>query len=165
MSDRHLPVRPDLDQLKHQAKDLLRDMKRDRPDAKLADAQFALARSYGVKSWPRLTLACRIVDAICRDDQKEVRAIVTKHPPLLHEMARGTESCNWGPPMSYAANLGRNGIIEMLHGLGARDTTHALGRALLQGQIETARLLEKLGARPPRGAAVGCAEALNDRGM
>src|SRR5205823_3264305 len=36
---------------------------------------------------------------------------------------------------------------------------------LLQGQIETARLLEKLGARPPRGAAIGCAEALNDRGM
>jgi hypothetical protein len=165
MSDRHLPVRPDLVQLRHQAKDLLREIKRERPDAKLADAQFELARSYGVASWPRLVIACRMVDAICRDDERAVRDLVTKHPPLLHEMARGTKSCNWGPPMSYAANLGRNRIIEMLHDVGARDLTHALGRALLQGATETARLLQRLGAQPPVGAAVGCAEALNDRGM
>jgi hypothetical protein len=47
---------------------LLRDMKREQPGAKLADAQFALARSYGVASWPRLVLACRTVDAIWLDD-------------------------------------------------------------------------------------------------
>jgi len=165
MSDRHLPVRPNLVQLKHQAKDLLRDMKRERPEAKLADAQLALARSYGVRSWPRLVLACQMVDAIWKDKLTAVRDLVKKYPPLLHEMARGTESCNWGPPMSYAANLGRDRIIEMLHGLGARDLTHALGRALLQGATGTARLLQTLGAQPPAGAAVGCAEALNDRGM
>ena len=68
MSDRHLPVRPNLTQLKHRAKDLLRDMKRARPNAKLAEAQFELARSYGIASWPRLVLACRMVDAIWRDD-------------------------------------------------------------------------------------------------
>src|SRR5262245_49308476 len=143
MSERHLPVRPSLTQLKHQAKDLLREMKRARPDAKLAEAQFALARSYGVASWPRLALACRIVDAIWRDDVRAVRTLVTKHPNLLHEMARGTASCNWGPPMSYAANLGRDEIIKMLHGLGAKDLKHALARALLQGQIETAQLLQQ----------------------
>ncbi|HMF60846.1 MAG TPA: hypothetical protein VK595_10770, partial [Vicinamibacterales bacterium] len=60
MSDRHLPVRPNLDQLKHQAKDLLRALRRgdpaaaaelqkyhrERPEpasARLADAQLALA--------------------------------------------------------------------------------------------------------------------------
>lgn len=165
MSERHLPVHPNLDQLKHQAKDLLRDMKRDRPGAKLADAQFALARNYAVASWPRLVLACRMVDAIWRDDLEGVRDLVTKNPALLHEMARGTESCNWGAPMSYAANLGRDRIVEMLHDLGAKDHTHALGRALLQGQVQTAALLERLGARAPRGAAIGCAEAQNDRGM
>src|SRR4029079_16119814 len=68
MSERYLPVRPNLAQLKHQAKDLLREMKRAQPNAKLTQAQFALARSYGVESWPRLVLACRMVDAICRDD-------------------------------------------------------------------------------------------------
>jgi Ankyrin repeat len=165
MSDGRLPVRPNLDQLKHQAKDLLREMKRERANAKLSDAQFALARRYGVVSWPRLALACRLTDAIWRDDVNAVRALVTKHPPLLHEMARGTEKCSWGPPMTYAANLGRDRIIEMLRALGANDFTSALARALLQGKIDTARLLEKLGARPPRGAAVGCAEALNDRGL
>ena len=61
-ASRHLPVRPNLDQLKHQAKDLRREMKRERPEAELAEAQFALARSYGVKNWPRLVLACQMVD-------------------------------------------------------------------------------------------------------
>jgi hypothetical protein len=88
VSERHLPVHPNLDQLKHQAKDLLSDLKREQPEAKLADAQFALARSYGVASWPRLELACRLVDAIWRDDVETVRALVAKHPNLLHEIAR-----------------------------------------------------------------------------
>jgi len=165
MSDRHLPVRPNLTQLKHQAKDLLRAMKHERPLAKLAEAQFELARSYGVASWPRLVLACRMIDAIWRDDVRTVRTIVTKNPSLLHEAARAVKGCNWGPPMSYAANLGRNEIITMLHGLGAKDLKHALARALLQGEIETARLLQRFGAQAPGEAPVWCAEALNDRGM
>ena len=33
---------------------------------KLASAQHALARSYGVTSWPRLVLACRLIDAAGR---------------------------------------------------------------------------------------------------
>ena len=78
MSERHLPVRPNLTQLKHQAKDLLREMKHSRPEARLTEAQFELARSYGVASWPRLVLACRMVDAIWRDDVSVVRALVTK---------------------------------------------------------------------------------------
>ena len=70
MADRHFPVRPNLEQLKHQAKDLLRAIKQGEPSAlaelqkhhpkviapehaKLADAQLVLARSYGLPSWPR----------------------------------------------------------------------------------------------------------------
>jgi hypothetical protein len=165
VSDRHLPVHPNLDQLKHQAKDLLRDMKRERSGTKLADAQFALARSYGVASWPRLVLACRMVDAIWRDDVEAVRALVAKNPNLLHEMARGTESCNWGPPMSYAANLGRDKIIATLRTLGATDLTRAMDRAVLQGQIETARQLYAMGARPERGCVMGPCETQNGEGL
>src|SRR5689334_10481601 len=90
VSERHLPVRPDLDQLKHQAKDLLRDIQQGDPSAiddlrthhpeppdpvgvKLADAQLTLARSYGIASWPRLVLACRMTDAIWLDDADAVR--------------------------------------------------------------------------------------------
>ena len=184
MPDRHFPVRPNLDQLKHQAKDLLRAMRRGEasavatlarhhPDrvepegAKLADAQLVLARSYGIASWPRLVLACRMIDAIWRDDVDAVRRLVSKHPRLLNEMARGTERCNWGPPMSYAANLGRDRIIAALHELGASDLEWALDRAALQGQIETAKRLHVMAGspRPLRGAVMGPAETLSASGM
>lgn len=96
MPDRHFPVRPDLEQLKHQPE-----------EAKLSDAQLALARAYGLPSWPRLVLACRMTGVIWRDDADVVRELVLKHPRLLHEDTRGVLG-NWGPPMSYAANLGRD---------------------------------------------------------
>ncbi len=43
--------------------------------------------------------------------------------------------------MSYAANLGRDRIIEMLRDLGAEDAQFAFDRACLQGRLDTARLL------------------------
>jgi hypothetical protein len=164
MADRHFPVRPNLDQLKHQAKDLLHALRQGDPAAiaefqkhhprniepgaaKLADAQLALARSYGLPSWPRLALACRLTDAIWRDDSDAVRELVLKHPRLLSEDARGVKG-NWGPPMSYAANLGRDRIIAMLRDLGADDIQFAFDRACLQGKLDTARLLYGMGARP-----------------
>src|SRR5690242_13887129 len=183
MPDRRLPVRPNLDQLKHQAKDLLRalrnrevsvaaDFEKYHPEqieadsAKLADAQLVLARSYGVPSWPRLVQACQMTDAIWRDDAKVVRELVVKYPALLHQMARGTEKCNWGPPMSYAANVGRDRIISILHELGATDHLHALGRAALQSKIGTARMLHKMMGSPklPEGALLGPAYTLSVSG-
>jgi hypothetical protein len=180
MSARKLPVRPDLDQLKHQAKDLLRDIRRGESSAaaelqnhhperiepgsaKLADAQLVLARSYGIASWPRLVLACRVIDAIWRDDVAGLRRLVQKFPHLLHEMASGTEKHNWGPPMTYAANLGRDEIIAMLDELGASDHMWALGRAALQSKIGTARMLHGMmgSPRPPDGALVGSAYTLS----
>lgn len=164
MSDRQFPVRPDLDQLRHQAKDLLRALRRGDPSVKLADAQLALARSYGLPSWPRLVLACRMTDAIWRDDAGAVRELVSKHPRLLHEDARGVKG-NWGPPMSYAANLGRDGIIAMLRDLGAADLDFAFDRACLQGRIDTARRLVAMGARPAPGSVMGPAETQNGPGL
>src|SRR6266478_3954345 len=186
---RRLPVRPNLDQLRHQAKDLLRAIRRGEPEAieefnafhpmpipveaegrviaeeasvarpaagetpavpvettavsrkvKLADAQLALARSYESQNWVRLVQSCKLIDAIWRDDVDVVRELVVKHPKLLHENA-GIRNNNWGPPLSYAANLGRDAIIRMLYEHGARDLEHAIGRATLQGKIETAGML------------------------
>ena len=180
--DRHFPVRPNLDQLKHQAKDFLRAIRQsdaaavaeflkhhpkqiDPAAAKLADAQAALAHSYGLASWPRLVNACRLTDAIWRGDVESVRALVLKHPKLLHESARGVADSNWGPPMSYAANVGQDAIIEMLRELGATDLQHAFDRACLQGQIETARRLHAMGARPTAGCVMGPCETINDSGL
>ena len=183
MSDRHLPVRPNFDQLKHQAKDLLRRARRGESDAvaelirhqsesfdpsqaKLAHAQHVLARSYGVASWPRLKLVCLLIDAIWRDDVDTVRQLVLKHPPLVHEMASGKEQSNWGPPLSYAANLGRDQIILELYQLGATDLERALGRATLQGRIGTARMLHQMleSPRPTAGCLDGPAYTLSVSG-
>src|SRR5580704_13825283 len=180
--DRHFPVRPNLEQLRHQAKDFLHAMRRgdaaaiaefrkhhprqiDPSEAKLADAQAALARGYGLVSWPRLVTACRMTDAIWRGDVEAVRELVVKHPQLLHEAARGLADSNWGPPMSYAANVGQDAIIEMLREMGATDVQHAFDRACLQGKIETARRLHAMGARTTPGCVMGPCETLNDRGL
>jgi ankyrin repeat protein len=179
--DRHFPVRPNLEQLKHQAKDLLRAIKQGEPsalaalkkhhpkaitpeNAKLADAQLVLARSYGLPSWQRMATACRMTDAIWRGDIDVVRDLVLKDPRLLHEDARGLPS-NWGPPMSYAANIGQNKIIQMLRELGAVDLQHAFDRACLQGKLETAQQLYAMGARPEADAVMGPCETLSDRGL
>jgi hypothetical protein len=172
MAKRHFPVHPNLEQLRHQAKDLLRAIRRGDPDAvtdfsehhpqprdaascQLADAQLVLARSYGLPSWPRLVTACHMTDAIWRGDVEGVRSLVLRDPNLLHEDARGVKS-NWGPPLSYAANLGRDAIIEMLRGLGASDMSYAFRRACLQGQVGTARKLHAMMGEPqPPDDALG----------
>ena len=182
MPDRHFPVLPNLDQLKHQAKDLLRALRRNEHDAiadfheflpkptdpttaKLADAQFVLARSYGLPNWPRLVTACRMTDAIWRGDVETVRSLVVRDPRLLEEDARGVKG-NWGPPLSYAANLGQDAIIQMLRSLGASDLEFAFGRACLQGKIETARRLHAMmgNPRPSDHALSGPAYTLNVAG-
>src|SRR5688572_17998344 len=124
MTVRRLPVHPNPDQLRHQAKDLLRTMP---PGTILADAQRELARSYQTSSWTRLIHAARLADAIWRDDLDSVRDLVTGNPNLLHEHVLIRTDSNWGPPMSYAANLGRDRIIRFLHERGAKDHRHAWG--------------------------------------
>lgn len=181
MAERHFPVRPNLEQLKYQAKELLRDIRAGKPEAiadfqrfhpdpdkveraKLADAQFALARSYGLPNWARLVLACEMTQAI-RDDKLEVvRRLIINHPALLHEDARGVKG-NWGPPMSYAANLGRNAIVKMLFELGAGDVQHAFDRACLQGKLDTARQLHAMGGVPVAGFVMGPCETFSAPGL
>ncbi|MEO7144797.1 MAG: ankyrin repeat domain-containing protein [Bryobacteraceae bacterium] len=210
MPNRTLPIRPNLNQLRRQAKDLLRQIRSGDPAAgeelkrhhvekiasggvRLADAQLVLARSYEASSWPRLVLACQLIDAIWRDNVDAVRKLVLQHPQLLNEAALIRKNSNWGPPMTYAANLGRDRIIEVLQELGATDLLwnsrktecgaeqiltgmavraapfalkSALDRATLQSKIGTARKLHAaLGApRPTTGALDGPAYTLSVAG-
>lgn len=160
-----LPVRPDLDQLKHQAKDLLRAIHAGDPDAlatfreshpeaepaaaKLADAQLVLARTYQAPSWTRLVQAVRLATAIWDDDLDAVLQLVTANPHLIDEPVLIRSDSNWGRPMTYAANLGRDRIIRMLRERGATDLEPAAGRAALQGKVETAKMLYEMAGRPP----------------
>lgn len=180
--DRQMPVRPNLAEIEKQAADLLDRFNADEeravnevfkhhPDlippgkGTLEQIRLALARSYGVEDWERLTLACLLTDAIWNDQPETIRKLIEARPALLHENARGTAHSNWGPPLSYAANLGRDRIIQMLHAMGATDLQHALDRAMLQGRIATARMLIDLGAPLPREAVMGPCETLNGAGL
>lgn len=180
---RHLPVHPELDQLTHEANDLLRaihagdsaaieELGNFHPSpvepsrAELADAKLVLARSYEAPSWTRLVQAVHLVDAIWRDDLEMVRDLVTQSPALIHESALIRRNSNWGPPMTYAANVGRDRIIELLHSLGATDLQSAMQRAALQGEIGTAQLLHTMLGKPvpPDGSLEGPAYTLNLEG-
>ena len=78
-----------------------------------------------------------------------VRELITQNAALIHEHILISRDSNWGPPMTYAANLGRNDIIRLLHQHGARDLESAAGRAALQGKTDTVRLIYDLAGRPP----------------
>jgi hypothetical protein len=71
----------------------------------------------------------------------------------------------WGAPMTYAANLGRDHLIGLLHGLGATDLESAAGRAALQGTTGTVRLIHDLAGRPlEKWTLAGPAYALSVEG-
>ncbi|MGH7503575.1 MAG: ankyrin repeat domain-containing protein [Longimicrobiales bacterium] len=176
MPARRLPVRPDLRQLKHQAKDLHRAIREGDPSAitdfreyhlqridaqsaKLSDAQLVLARSYGASSWPRLVAVCNLIDAIWRDDVLAVRELTLANPELARDCAIAPEA-GWAAAVTHAATHGLQRIITMLMQAGARDVDAVTARPELHPLLETLRLLGRLGARFPRDAVGGAVESL-----
>ena len=170
MSARHLPAKPDLRQLKHQAKDLLRAFQRGDPSAiadfadyhpqrvdatsaQLADAQLVLARSYDAISWPRLVAACELIDAEAHEDFDSLRALAAKHPDVLID---GNGRAGWSDPMAAAANVGLRRVIETLQAHGARSVSAAMAQPPLHKWLDTLGVLARMGGRPPRGV-VGAA--------
>lgn len=102
--NKSLPERPDLGQLKKQAKDLLKDIRagqsealarvpqNERKDFALADAQRIVAREYGFPSWARLKLHAetrettmaghRLVAAVANGDAPALTALLAERPQL-----------------------------------------------------------------------------------
>jgi len=189
---RGLPANPHIDVPKQQARELLKQCKAGVADAldrvrrrhekwktvvdeavaarmKLSDAQLIIAREYGFSSWTQLkeringsTVAGLINKGIRENDADGVTQLLKAHPNLLHVPVW---SGNWGPPMSHAANLGRLDMVKVIAALGAKDFQHAFDRALLQGQIDTARWLHGQGAAFTPGIIMGSCETLNIRGF
>jgi len=189
---RDLPSNPHLDVPKQQARELLQQCRAKVNDAldrvrrqhpklrtaanddiasrlKLSSAQLVIAREYGFSSWTQLkeritgnTVARLIDKAIRANDAADVTRLLTAYPNLLHVPVR---SGNWGPPMSHAANMGRLDMVKTIAALGAKDFEHALGRALLHGDIEIAKWLHEQGTAFTPGDLMGTCETLNDRGF
>jgi hypothetical protein len=182
MTTRRLPVRPHLEALERLADDLLETIRAGQPEAlaefahhaghvptreaTLDDARFVIARAHQASDWPRLVDAVRLARAICEDDLDLVRSLLDRRPALLHEHVLIRTDSNWGPPMTYAANLGRDRLIRFLRERGASDLESALGRASLQGQTDTTELLYDMAGRPaiPEGALGGPAYSLSAEG-
>jgi ankyrin repeat protein len=140
---RSLPARPNLEQLKKQAKDLLdayragdasaaaevRKYERAPETAFLAlhDAQRVLARAYGFPSWSKLrahvegVTVARFTAAVLRGDLAGVRAMLRRRPELLH--MEGSEG----------------------------DERMAIHHAVLQRNPEMVRLLMQAGANARKG--------------
>lgn len=190
---RGLPARPHLDVPKRQARELLADWRAAVPEAfdrirgrhprfkdasdtviaagpfRLSDAHLVIAREYTYATWPALkrrielnAFSHDLAAALHDGGADTIVRILREHPDLLHLPVRGG---NWGPPMSYAANLGRLDVVQAISALGARDHQHAFDRALLQGAIDCARWLHAHGATLPPGIVMGSCETLKIAGL
>src|SRR3954468_9655819 len=110
---RPLPERPNLRQLKDQAKDFLATGKA----SSLADAQFQIARLYGFGSWPKLKAHVesfqevgKLRHAIDRNDLELVKTLMSNHP-ILHQAPLGYG--NDGPLTMVAEWDFRSGWLDL----------------------------------------------------
>jgi ankyrin repeat protein len=172
----HLPTRtlrerPDLNQLRRQAKELLESFitgetgavaevnahyrSADAGAFALHDAQLVLARGYGFDSWPKLkafvngVTVKRLADAVRRNDLAQVRAMLEVRPELVNmDMAENNEH----RALHYAVFNRAPEMVRLLmrHGADARkgiyphrEATTALTLALERGYDEIAAVIHE----------------------
>jgi uncharacterized protein len=129
-----LPARPDLDQLRHQAKDLLRAAQRGDSGAVtriraasdrliLSSAQLALAREYGFASWAKLKLEVERRDTLNSRDLSRLTRLLAEHPELATAKMEHWSDRQRGEPLGYVTmmqfNHDRLGLPRELPGTGA----------------------------------------------
>ncbi len=127
-----LPERPSLEYLRKLAKDRLDELRRDKPGAKLADAQLAVARDHGFASWRALKARVDevnvdhyrpLVAAINRGDLDAVRDAVDRDPSLVHA---AVETHN-RTALHLAAWKGQADIARLLLDRGANPNARDRG--------------------------------------
>jgi len=112
-----LPSRPDLAQLRRQAKDLLRAAQRDDKDAVarlravsdrliLDSALLALAREYGFASWAKLKTEVDRREILDTRDMTRLNALLAEHPELaVTPMLHWCDHPQGATPLGYVAML------------------------------------------------------------
>jgi ankyrin repeat protein len=152
---RALPNAPDLEWLRKQAKRHLGQLRRTKPEARLADAQLDLARSYGFSSWralkahvDSLTIDGRLFALAREGDAEELRALLDAHPDRL--LAR-EKPYGW-TLLHAAAQKGRLGVVDLLLGRGIDanmkeqgDDSYAMHWAAAGGHLDVVRRLADAG--------------------
>jgi ankyrin repeat protein len=146
-----LPDDASIEWLRKQAKRRLQELRRDNPGAKLADAQFALAKEYGFTSWrtlkahlDSLTVDGQLFDAAKNGDMRTLTKLLDAHPEKLHARSRP-----WSWTLLHAAaHGGHPPAVELLLHRGldpnARekgDNTYPMHWAAAAGKLDVVRRL------------------------
>ena len=148
-----LPDKPDLDWLRKQAKRRLDELRRTEPKARLADAQFALAKDYGFASWralkahiDSLTIDGQLFEAARHGDAAALARLLDAHPDKLHIRAKP-----YGMTLLHLAARDL-ASVELLLARGidvnARDTgdnSYAMHWAAAAGSLDVVRRLADAG--------------------
>ncbi|MGC1490531.1 MAG: ankyrin repeat domain-containing protein [Candidatus Acidiferrum sp.] len=170
-STRRLPKQPSLEQLRKQAKDLLKQYRAGdaaavaevarferRPDPAtfaLHDAQRVLARAYGYESWPKLKAFVdganveRLAAAVKTGDAGQVRVLLSARPELVSMDMAGNDERR---ALHYAVLRRDAAMVKILLEAGAdarkgvfphRDATSALTIAKDRGYGEIVAVMEE----------------------
>ncbi|MGC4954651.1 DUF5990 family protein [Actinomadura citrea] len=131
---RDLPARPDLDQLRHQAKRLLRDARQGDCEATarihtvshqtiLASAQLALAREHGFTSWTKMKLEVERRDVLNSRDLSRLTKLLALHPEMATSHLERWADHAHEEPLGYVTMMrfshDRLGLPDELPGTGA----------------------------------------------
>ena len=112
-----LPARADLEQLRRQAKDLLRKAERGDPAAAtrirsvseqlaLSSAQLAVAREHGFPSWTRLKLEVERRAVLDGGDAARLADLLAAHPELaVQRMSGWCDHLHGASPLGYVAMM------------------------------------------------------------
>lgn len=150
-----LPERPDLDWLKKSAKEHLAELRRRDPQAKLHQAQLAIARDYGFSSWRALKAHVdvqsadgQIIAAAMNGDAPALKRLLGEYPAKISLTAG-----QWGTPLLHlAAQGGHLDCVNLLLDLGFDvnqrdkfDHAYALHWAAAEGHLPVVKRLVATG--------------------
>jgi ankyrin repeat protein len=150
-----LPDNPNLEWLRKRAKTRLAELRRTNPSAKLAEAQFDIAKQYGFSSWralkghlDSLSVDGQIIDSARKGDVESLRRLLDEHPDKLHVKVPPYDASLLFP----AAQSGGIDAVDVLlaRGLDVNyrekgDNTYAMHWVAAQGNLEMVRRLADAG--------------------
>ena len=150
-----LPDAPNLDWLRKQAKRTLSELRKTDSRAKLADAQFELAKQYGFSSWRALkthidglTIEGQLFDLAKNGDARKLAALLDAHPEKIEARNKPYEHTL----LHAAAFAGKLANLDLLlrQGLDVNarekgDSTCAMHWAAAAGHLDVVRRLADAG--------------------